>query len=89
MEDPSPRDLNYNTCAKSDLSEGTYLSFGDAWRHKERLIFIGRMILDSSRTRDCKDLHQRIFIGQWITIERWTLLTIGHTGSGDCDRSRI
>ena len=39
--DLSPRDLNYNTCAKSDLSEVTYLSFSDAWRHKERPIFIG------------------------------------------------
>ena len=70
LVDPSPRDLNYNTCTKSDLSEVTYLSFGDKWRHKERLIFIGRMTRDSSRTHDGEDLHQRIFIGRWIAIER-------------------
>ena len=58
--DPSPRHLNYNTCAKLDVSEVTYLSFGDAWTHKEHPIFIGRMTRDPSRMHDREDLHQRI-----------------------------
>ena len=78
--------IHQRTCAISDLSEVTYLSFGDAWRHKERPILIRRMTWDSSRTPDHEDLHQRIFIGRWIAIERWTLLTIRHTRSGDRDR---
>ena len=73
--DPSPRDHQITTCTKSDLSERTYLSFGDAWSHKEHPIFIGRMTRDSSRIHDCEDLHQRISsdnrdsMSLWLTVE--------------------
>ena len=73
--DPSPRDHQITTWAKSDLSERTYLSFGDAWSHKERPIFIERMTRDSSRMHDREDLHQRISsddhdsMSLWLTVE--------------------
>ena len=44
----------------------------DTWTQMGRLILIKRAGM-SSRT---------IFLGRWIAIKRWTLFTIGHTGSG-------
>ena len=64
---------NYNTCAKLDLSEVTYLSFGNAWRHKERPIFIRRMTRDSSRMHDHEDLHQRISSDDRDSMSRGSL----------------
>ena len=91
--DPSPHDLNYNTCAKSDLSEVTYLSFGDAWRHNERPIFIGRMTRDSSRMYDREDLHQRISSNDRDSMSCWrTVETRGHfddEGSSSIERLAV
>ena len=48
----------------------------DTWTQMGRSILIKRAGMSS----------HTIFIGRWIAIKQWTFLTIGHTGSGDCNR---
>ena len=41
--DSSPHNHHQGTCAKGVLSDGFDDLLGDAWTHRERLIFIGQV----------------------------------------------